>query len=125
MEHFKTHHDAVLVRNVMAQVFFSLLLQPDQLERPLEAIAAAHSTLDHGVRYTETCWRRVQKLLDHSILLGQREGPLKAKPSLDLFHLGLLQRGSVPLLLPALLLPLLHLFRGTFVVADLLIPNAR
>ena len=114
-----THHDTVLVRDMMAQLFSSLLLQPNQLERPLEVIAAAHPTLDHGLFLDQ----RVQNFLDHGILLGQRVGPLKVKPSLNLFHLDLLQRGGMPLL-PTLSLPLFHLFRGAVVVANLLIPEA-
>ena len=99
-----THHDTMLVRDVMAQVFFGLL-QPDQLKRPLEVITTAHSTLDH------------------SSLLGQRIGSLKAKLPLNLFRLDLLQRGGMPLL-PTLSLPLFHLFRGAVVVTNLFIPKA-
>ena len=91
---------------MMTQLFF-LLLQPNQLERPLEVIAAAHPALDH------------------CIFLGERVGrPLQAKSSLNLFCLDLLQRGSVSLL-PALALPLFHLFGGTVLVTDLLIPEKK
>merc|ERR1719347_2529288 len=99
---FHRDHDAVLVGNMMTQLFF-LLLQPNPLKRPLEVIAAAHPALDH------------------CIFLGERVGrPLQAKSSLNLFCFDLLQRGSVSLL-PALTLPLFHLFGSAVVVTDLLI----
>merc|ERR1719381_445458 len=99
---FNRAHDAVLVGNMMTQLFF-LLLQPNQLERSLEVITTAHPALDH------------------CIFLGERVGrPLQAKSSLNLFCLDLLQRGSMSLL-PALALPVFHLFGGTVLVTDLLI----